>query len=222
MAASDWLIWQLADSAFPSGGFAHSGGLEAAWQYERVKAGESLHQWMRCQLHQVAHASAPFVASAHRHIEKFADWDTAADVFLSNHVANRASRAQGQALAMSLSRIFPQPVLTKLAAQIRAAEVFGHLAPTYGFICSEMGIALEQAVRLYLFLSLRGMISAAVRLGIAGPLEGQALQARLIPFAEGLIRPAVESSAENVVQTAPLLELLQGGQDRLYSRLFQS
>ena len=33
---SDWLFWQLADSAFPTGGFAHSWGLEAAWQSGEV------------------------------------------------------------------------------------------------------------------------------------------------------------------------------------------
>lgn len=27
---SDWIAWQLCDSAFPAGAFAHSGGLEAA------------------------------------------------------------------------------------------------------------------------------------------------------------------------------------------------
>ena len=33
---NQWLLWQLADSAFPTGGFAHSGGLEAAWQNGEV------------------------------------------------------------------------------------------------------------------------------------------------------------------------------------------
>ena len=28
----DWITWQLADSAFPAGGYAHSAGVESAMQ----------------------------------------------------------------------------------------------------------------------------------------------------------------------------------------------
>ena len=39
---SPFLLLQLADSAFPTGGFAHSGGLEAAYQLGEIDGPEGL------------------------------------------------------------------------------------------------------------------------------------------------------------------------------------
>ena len=42
IAPDEWVLWQLLDSAYPTGGFAHSGGLEAAWQHGEVGTRQAL------------------------------------------------------------------------------------------------------------------------------------------------------------------------------------
>jgi urease accessory protein len=78
------------------------------------------------------------------------------------------------------------------------------------------------ASRLFLYVHLRGLVSAAVRLGIVGPLQGQALQHSMATRGEGILQRCRQRSIDAVAQTAPLLDLWQANQDRLYSRLFQS
>jgi len=43
---SDWLAWQIVDSAFPVGVFAHSWGLEAAWQAGHVDGEAALRRFV--------------------------------------------------------------------------------------------------------------------------------------------------------------------------------
>jgi urease accessory protein len=220
--ADDWLIWQFADSAFPAGSFVHSGGLEAAWQNGRVTRGESLLGFIESTLTQIGRGSLPFVLAAHREPDRFVEYDQLYDAMLSNHVANRASRAQGQSLLAAAQRIYARPALTALHAMVRESGSPGHLAPLFGVIATKMNFDETQTSRLFLFCALRGLVSAAVRLGIVGPMEGQGLQAKLFAKAEQLGIDALDVRPQDAAQTAPILDLLQGTQDRLYSRLFQS
>src|SRR5947208_7672034 len=89
--ASDWLLWQLADSAFPTGGFAHSSGLEAAWQQGEVDA-TSLSAFVHDVITQAGHGVVPFVTAAHREPGDLGAIDSQCDAFLRNPVTNRASR----------------------------------------------------------------------------------------------------------------------------------
>jgi len=216
------LLWQLADSAFPGGGFAHSGGLEAAWHYREVTNTVELNDFINASLGQLRHGALPFVKAAHQEEEDFESLDHLCDSFTTNHVANRASRAQGQAFLGSVHRIFHVEALTKLRSFVLQHELPGHLAPVFGAITAELDCSLAETCELFVFMQLRGWISAAVRLGIVGPLEGQAIQYRFADRTEAVTQELAELNVDDVAQTAPLLDLFHGGHDRVYARLFQS
>jgi urease accessory protein len=208
------MLWQLADSAFPAGGFAHSGGLEAAWQHGQVRNSSELADLLETSLRQLGHASLPFVSAAHDDPDSLTVLDPWCDAFISNHVANRGSRLQGRAFLSSVQKIFNGCHLV--------CPPCGHFAPVFGAATRTLGLERTRAGRIFFFQHLRGLIAAAIRLGIVGPMEGQGLQYRLGPAAEEILAECDSLPVAEAAQTMPLLEIWQGTQDRLYSRLFQS
>ena len=213
---NDFLIWQLVDSAFPTGGFAHSAGLEAAWQHGEVRHREDLLSFMAASLNQAGRALLPLAAAAYDEPERVGEFDRFCDAFTTNHVANRASRLQGKTLLSAIERTF------KIAAPGDVEIPFFHFAPVFGFGLRRLDLPRELALRMFLFQHLRGLLAAAVRLNIVGPMEAQVLQHQLAPRAEEIRRANEWLGVDDIAQTAPLLDLWQGAHDRLYSRLFQS
>lgn len=213
MSKSSWLVWQLVDSAFPAGGFAHSFGLEAAWQQGEVD-GASLPAFVRDAIAQAGHGGLPFVMAAHDDPRSLALIDERCDAFLRNPVANRASRVQGRAWAGTVSRSFP-------SADVRAIG-FRHFAPVFGASLRALGVERDETARMFLFGTARGTLSAAVRLGIVGTNEAQRVLAERGEDLDRIIRRCGDLVIDDAAQTSPLVDLWQASHDRLYSRLFQS
>ena len=230
LASRDWLCWQLADSAFPTGGFAHSAGLESAWQHGEVRNREELVSFVNASLQQLGRGALPFVLAVYDEPERAGECDRLCEAFTTNPVANRASRVQGKAMLSALARIFPEirkaggqePGCGSEALEPPARHSICHFAPAFGLCMRRLGVARGTAGRLFFFNHLRGLLAAAVRLNIVGPMEAQALQRRLAPSAEAMFERCRGLSLADIAQTSPLLDLWQGAHDRLYSRLFQS
>jgi urease accessory protein len=215
----DWLLWQLADSAFPTGGFAHSSGLEAAMQHGEVRNGADFEHFAAASLRQAGRSSLPFALAAYDHPDRLMELDLHFHAYTSNHVANRASRLQGKAFLNSTGRIFKLPGLD---CRSWSELPHGHFAPAFGAVTRRLGVNRDASARLFLFQQLRGVVSAAVRLGIVGPMEAQSIQHRLSASAEDIAANGGALEPLDAAQTAPLAEIWQSAQDRLYSRLFQS
>lgn len=226
----DWQLWQLADSAFPTGGFAHSHGLEAAWQHGEVRNRTELVSFIEAGLQQTGYATLPFVTAAYDKPEQLVQFDELCDVFTTNHVANRASRAQGRALLLAVNRIFPEREARAASLDNSKTELmrpegrapFAHYAPIFGGLMRELSVSRQTVLRLFFFNQLRSMLAAAVRLNIIGPMEAQVLQKLAAIKAEEILIHCQSLTLDNLAQTSPLFDLWQGAQDRLYSRLFQS
>jgi len=218
---TDWRVWQLADSAFPAGGFAHSNGLEAAWQQGEVTAA-SLARFVRDAVMQAASGSLPFVMGAHDDPDAFGALDGRCDAFLRNPVANRASRVQGRAWIGTVERSFPRPEIRALCDSVRALSPARHHAPIFGASLRALGVDRQAAARLFLFGVCRGTLSAAVRLGITGTTDAQRLLDERADDLDRALTMGMAIAVEDAAQTAPLADLWQASHDRLYSRLFQS
>jgi len=205
------------DSAFPTGGFAHSSGLEAAWQFGEVRGRDELVGFLEASLDQLGHAGLPLVLAAFDEPVQLPALDQLCDAFTINHVANRASRAQGRAFVAAIQRSFQAEI-----GKAGKAVFHYHFAPVFGAGLRRLELSRETAGRMFFFNHLRSVLAAAVRLNIVGPMEAQGLLHRLSATAESILKACEHLTVEQMAQTAPLLDLWQGAQDRLYSRLFQS
>ena len=217
MASSPWLLLQLADGTFPSGGFAHSSGLEASMQLGGLDAVEG---FFDDAIVQAGSAALPFVREACADPGRLGALDVAFDATVPLAVPNRSSRALGRSLASATARIFETDAVRAIAEHCRTGPA--HHAPVFGALFGALGLAADDATTAYLHGAARAVLSAAVRLGLCGPLEAQRLHASRAEAFDATLARSRTLGLEDVAVTAPLTELWGALHDRLDARLFQS
>jgi urease accessory protein len=215
-------LWQLADSGFPSGGFTHSSGLEAAKYHGDARTADDVGRIALAIVRQAGYGALPFVSAAHRDVRQLPQLDALADLFLNQPVSNRASRAQGVAFLNTGVRVFPGERVDSIAEIVRAEALCGHHAPIFGAVLACLGVDADTTTRLFLYQSARSVISAGVRLGLIGVFDGQLLHPFVAREIDSTLECCRDLQPADAAQTMPILDLYQSTHDRLYSRLFQS
>lgn len=240
--AASWVAWQMIDSLYPTGGFAHSLGLEAAVQEKLVSGGgASLDRFLSSTLHQTANFALPIVFSAYRGaaqapdaaqvVEAFLQLNAQATALYSNHVAKKASLAQGAAmLRLAISTYASDSSADSRFSALLAARKESkrrkhpgvHHAVVFGTVCALLGIHADECQRMYLFVTVRDVLSAATRLNLIGPMEATRTQFEMRGALERVFQRSKDREIQDSYSSAPVLDLIQAMHDQLYTRIFNS
>lgn len=184
---------QFADSAFPSGGFAFSWGLEGLQadglaatpdDLAEIAAGQLRYRWATMDRTLLLRAHAADGA------DELTDVDLAADVATSCAQLRTGSRRAGRAMTGMAARLgYPGAVAYR--AVLAHDERLGHLPVVQGLVFREAGLDRAAAETLSAWSLVNGLASAASRLGLTGHVQAQQLITGLRPvIAELLSRPA--------------------------------
>ena len=143
-----------------------------------------LNNFITFTLHNYVHSSVPFIEKAFNIVtsnpqdvlERLVLLDNECNAMQNmNHVSKRASEAQGIAYLSLMCKSFDEnpsiSLLKKFKLKVRSEETRGHHAICFGMTCAAMGLSIEMTRRISLFILVKSILSAAVRLNIIGPYK---------------------------------------------------
>jgi urease accessory protein len=191
----------LADGRLPSGGHAHSGGLEPQIAAGRVRDVDGLDGFLRGKLATSGLVAAAFAAATCADVTRSAELDAGLDARTPSPALRRASRAQGRALLRAGRAMWP---VAAVGREPHQPVALGVLAAAAGLTPAEAAVAAAHGTTT-------GSASAAVRLLGLDPYAVHALLARLAPECDRIAAAAAARSGDPVDELpaagAPLLDI---------------
>ena len=215
---------QHGDSAFPSGSFGFSNGIEGlaalGARFDRagligVVTAAIRHRW----------ASADRVAltlayRAGTDLEHIGAVDAAFEAAALVEPLRSGSKRNGAALLAAHLRL-QTPGASQLRAAIDVGRALGHLPVMQGFAWRAIGMSQADAVAVSGYAAASGLVAAAVRLGTIGAVEAQLVLNSVLATVAAICAAPVMPDAE-IESFAPWVDVAAAHHQRSRVRLFAS
>jgi urease accessory protein len=223
-------LQQLADSALPIGGMAHSFGLEML-----VEAGflapENLQEFLRDYLQETGVLEACYCAESCRlacdgrtdlPLERWFAWNADLGARKPARESRDASAAMGRRFLLLAASVTGLPALSEAIelAEERAWQV--HLAPCFGLVAGMLRIHSELAAPAYLQQSVATLLSGCQRLMALGQTRAQQILWNLRPEILCAAQRGAAASPDAVPCFSSLIDLASARHQWQQTRLFMS
>jgi urease accessory protein len=222
MVPALWRLLQTTDSLFPTGAFAHSGGLEGLTGEGILKTAEDAERAIAEILqYSLARIDLPACGLAHR---AALEGDVAALVDLDRRVDNLKSPREAREASQSLGRRRLRVVrsLDEYRQRVEEDRAIGHQAVVTGMHGALEGIAREEAMLAFAYGTAAGLVSSAMKLLPLGQTRAQALLSRLGESMAEIVRVADGLGPEELGGFLPLLDIAAMRHEVARTRLFIS
>jgi urease accessory protein len=218
------MLLQYMDSAFPTGAFAHSGGLETYTQAEIVRTPDDLLQLISAKLEMAAHTDFIIIHCA---MTAYAANDRAVlneldDLCSASKIASEtrhASEKIGRRMLENVLNVHPDEHLSTYRAKIAGQSGRGHHAVVHGLVCAAMGLEPRAALLAFAYALVANQTSAALKLISMGQTQAQAVLGASHSAMQSAVEAALNRSLDDFGSFAPALDIRTMQHEHLFRRL---
>jgi urease accessory protein len=221
-------LLHLNDTAFPTGAFSHSYGLETCTQSGMIHDIASLQAYVQRRLFDgmlrfdLIFLRESLHAARQNNIDFVFDLDERLSAMMTVYELREASTQVGRRFLRAMLPIYGGKASNLYFEAVQQKRCSGHFAIAYGIALADLGIPATLALLSYLSSFVKGQAAAAVKLLNLGQTPIQAMITALQPIIQTCVDQSLTYALNDCQVFTPAMDIYAMQHEYLFRRLFIS
>jgi len=221
------MLLQWMDSAFPTGAFAHSGGLETYAQAGVVRTAEDLAHLIAVKLENATRTDLIIIHTAMSAYQandrpKIRHLDNLCSASKPARETRESSEKIGRRMLGSVLNLVDDEILLFYQNAISEGNCAGHHAVTHGLACAALGVEPSAAMLAFGYGLAANQTTASLKLMRIGQTQAQAVLSSSGTVIATVVQAALGFTLDDFGSFTPGLDIRAMQHEYLFRRLFIS